>query len=272
MRSDFVAKLLDARVIKSISVKLANLGSYVLEAVSGFGRFVIFSGEIIRAALGRPFFRNILTQLVDIGFYSVFLVAITGFFSGAVLSLQSYNGLNRFGAVDSVPAIVVLSLVRELGPVLSALMVTSRVASRICAELGAMVLTSQIWAMKFLGVDPVKFLLAPRLIGMIIGLPIVSAIFTLMGCFGGYVVCVYVLGFSSSITIMAAYNVLEASDIISGITKTFFFGGAIGLISCYLGYHVSGGAGAIGRSTTNTVVFCSVLVLCLNYILTSIMF
>ena len=255
------------------AINIPNLiGHNSLLICNEVGKLCFFIYKTIYGILTKVYIKNTCIQFIDIFFFSILLISITGFFSGAVLSLQSYNGLQRFGASSSVPAIVVLSLARELGPVLTALMVTSRVGSRITAEIGGMAITSQIVAMRFLGVSPTRFLVAPRLIAITIATPILSFLFTVMGSIGGYIVCTHLFNFDPAQTIYTALDVLERHDFFVGTTKATFFGFIIGSISSYLGYNTKDGATGLGMTTTNSVVISSMLILLSNYILTNIMF
>ena len=251
---------------------LANLGHKTIKICNKVGRFFIFMANVCYSMVGNFYAKNLLKQFQDIFFFSVILISITGFFSGAVLSLQSYNGLQRFGATDSVPAIVALSLARELSPALTALMITSRVGSRIAAEIGGMAITSQIVAMRFLGVNPIKFLIIPRILGTIFAMPLLSFLFTVSGSLGGYIVCTSLFNFEGIEVIKSAMEVLCFADIFSGIIKAAVFGGIISSVSSYIGYHTTNGATGVGKSTTDSVVLSSMFILLSNYILTSLMF
>ncbi|MBL0725458.1 MAG: ABC transporter permease [Alphaproteobacteria bacterium] len=268
----FVSIISPSRFFASIFNILANIGHRTINVCAGIGRFSMFFANICYNCTGKLYVRNLFTQFIDIFFFSIMLISVTGFFSGAVLSLQSYNGLERFGATNSIPAIVALSLARELGPALTALMIVSRVGSRIGAEIGGMSITSQIIAMRFLGVNPIKFLIIPRVLATIIAMPILSFLFTITGSLGGYIVCTYLFHFEGTEVIKSALDILNTFDVVSGLIKATMFGLIISSIPSYLGYTTIDGATGVGKTTTNAVVLSSMLILLFNYILTSLMF
>ncbi|MFO1130261.1 MAG: ABC transporter permease [Rickettsiales bacterium] len=214
------------------------------------------------------YFKIFLTQLMYIGLFSVPVIALTGIFSGAVLALQSYYSMSKLIAESSVPMILVLSLTRELGPVLSGLILAGRAGAFITAELSTMRVTDQIDAIYTLSINPIKYLIAPRILATLISLPILVIIFNILGFFGGYMVAIYKLNFAESLYIQNTLKYLNFIDIISGLTKALFFGFIIGANSCYKGYYAKGGAKGVGLATTNAVVTSSVIILIFNYIIT----
>lgn len=197
---------------------------------------------------------------------------MTAFFTGAVLALQSYNGFSRFNAEGSIPIVVVLSLTRELGPVLGGLMVAARVGASIAAEIGTMKVTEQISAMKTLSVNPMRYIVAPRIFAGIFAMPLLVLIADIIGILGGYVISVHYLGFSSGSYLKNTFQYLNISDINSGLIKAAIFGFFITTISSFNGYNAFGGAEGVGRATTNAVVSSSILILLLNYFITSVLF
>ncbi len=213
-----------------------------------------------------------MKQLVSIGFYSLPVVAMTTFFSGAVLALQTYTGFSRFSAESSIATVVVLSLTRELGPVLAGLMVAGRVGASIAAEIATMRVTEQIDALYSLSTDPIKYLVTPRIIASIITMPCLVLIGDIVGVMGGYLVAVYKLNFNSSAYICNTLKYLTCSDVTSGLYKAAIFGFIISVVSCYSGYYSTKGAKGVGRATTLAVVNSSILILISNYALTELFF
>jgi phospholipid/cholesterol/gamma-HCH transport system permease protein len=200
------------------------------------------------------------------------VVGLTAIFAGMVMALQTYTGTSRFSAESAVANIVVLALTRELGPVLAGLMVAGRIGASLAAEIGTMRVTEQIDALTTLSTNPMKYLVAPRLIAGVVMFPILVLIADIIGVFGGYVVAVYKLGFNASIYIQNTYNFVQAEDVISGLVKAAVFGVIVTLMGCYHGYHSKGGAQGVGTATTNAVVSACILILAFDYILTEMFF
>lgn len=218
------------------------------------------------------YWRQIGAQMIEIGYYSLPVIGLTAIFTGGVLALQSYSGFSRFSAESSIPTVVVLSITRELGPVLAGLMVAGRIGAAIAAEIGTMRVTEQIDALVTLSTNPFKYLVFPRLIAGILMLPILVLVADIIGVFGGYLVSVGKLGFSPGPYIQNTFDFLEARDVISGLVKASAFGFIITLMGCYHGYHSRGGAEGVGTATTNAVVSASILILLSNYIITEMFF
>jgi phospholipid/cholesterol/gamma-HCH transport system permease protein len=189
-----------------------------------------------------------------------------------VLALQSYTGFSRFSAESSIASVVVLSITRELGPVLAGLMLAGRVGAAIAAEIGTMKVTEQIDALYTLGADPFKYLFGPRVIAGIITLPLLVILADIIGVFGGYLVSIYKLGFSPYSYLQNTFDYLETSDVTSGLIKAAFFGLIVTSMGCYHGYFSAGGAQGVGKATTNAVVSASILILLANYIITGLLF
>lgn len=237
------------------------------------GRIALFAGRGAVNALLPPFFpRLVVQQMIDIGFYSLPVVGMTAIFTGMVLALQSYTGFARFNAESAIATVVVLSMTRELGPVLAGLMVAGRIGAAIAAEIGTMRVTEQIDALVTLSTNPFKYLVAPRLVAATLMLPILVLIADVIGVLGGYVIGVYQLGFNASNYIRLTWEFLETQDVVSGLTKAAVFGFLIALMGCYHGYHSRGGAQGVGQATTNAVVSASILILTFNYLITAIFF
>ena len=210
--------------------------------------------------------------MIDIGYYSLPVVGLTAIFSGMVLALQSYTGFARFNAESAIANVVVLSLTRELGPVLAGLMVAGRIGASMAAEIGTMRVTEQIDALTTLSTNPYKYLIAPRLIAGLLMLPLLVLVADIIGVFGGYIVGVYKLGFNPNVYLANTIDFLEPLDVISGLVKAAVFGFIIALMGCYNGFNSKGGAQGVGSATTNAVVSSSILILVFNYMITELFF
>lgn len=252
---------------------LSLIGSSVLNIFSSVGKFGIFSFQTFISFLRPPFYgREILHQFMHIGYFSLPVVGLTAIFSGMVLALQSYTGFSRFSAEGAVATVVVLSMTRELGPVLAGLMVAGRVGASMAAEIGTMRVTEQIDALQTLSTSPLKYLVVPRVIAGILMLPLLVLIADIIGVMGGYIVAVYQLDFNASNYLHQTAKYLEFNDVLSGLIKAAVFGGIIALMGCYQGYTSNRGAAGVGRATTNAVVTSSILILLMNYALTALLF
>ena len=212
--------------------------------------------------------------MIDIGYYSLPVVGLTAVFSGMVLALQSYTGFARFaaGSENAVANVVVVSITRELGPVLAGLMVAGRIGGSMAAEIGTMRVTEQIDALTTLSTNPYKYLVVPRLLAGLLMLPILVLVADIIGVFGGYMVSVFKLGFNPTSYINNTYDFVTTTDIVSGLVKAAVFGFIIALMGCYSGYHSKGGAQGVGAATTNAVVSASILILTFNYVITELFF
>ena len=252
---------------------LQALGESILNLLQKLGALVLFMGQALLHCVTPPFFfRQTLRQLIDIGYYSLPVVGMTALFTGMVLALQSYTGFTRFNAEGAIAGVVVLSVTRELAPVLAGLMVAGRVGAAIAAEIGTMRVTEQIDAMTTLSVNPFKYLIAPRIIAGTLMLPVLVLIGDIIGVLGGYVIAVYSLGFGSGSYLSQTWDILEVMDVVSGLVKAGVFGFIVTLLGCYHGYHSERGAQGVGAATTNAVVSASILILIFNYILTQVFF
>jgi phospholipid/cholesterol/gamma-HCH transport system permease protein len=240
-------------------------------AFEDFGGQVIFAGETL-AWVARPPFRldQLLLQAAAIGVGSTFIVAVTGLFAGMVLALQGNYAMRQFGAEGYVGGFVAISLVRELGPVFTALMVTGRSGSAITTELGTMRVTEQIDAMESMAVNPIHYLVAPRVLAATIMMPILAVVFTAMGYLGGYVIGVYVSLIPPGPYLDHTKSMLDVHDMTHGLSKAFIFGAVVSLIATYRGYAATGGARGVGEATTRAVVWSSVAILVVDYLLTFI--
>lgn len=256
----------------SFTLATERVGKTILDYTEGWGRSWIFLGKTVGAILRPPFrFQLFLNQMMQIGAKSTLVVALIGLFTGAVLAVQGVYTLSKFGATAFTGSAVALSLIRELGPVLTALMVVGRAGSAITAEIGIMKITEQVDALCSMAVDPMKYLMAPRLLAGIIAMPMLTAIFITVGIFGGYVVGVGLLGLSSGTFISEMVSAVGNVDVYSGLIKATVFGFVFGWVSCYKGYTCGFGAVGVNRATTQSVVTSSVSVLVVDYFLTSIL-
>ena len=218
------------------------------------------------------YFRQILRQFWEIGYLSLPVIGLTAFFTGMVLALQSYTGFSRFNAESAIASVVVLTMTRELGPVLAGLMISGRIGAAMAAEIGTMRVTEQLDALTTLSTNPQKYLIAPRLIAGITMLPLLVLIADAVGVFGGYIVSVYRLGFNPASYMKQTFDFVEMGDITSGLIKAACFGFIISLMGCYYGFNSNGGAQGVGKATTYAVVSSSILILITNYFLTSLLF
>jgi phospholipid/cholesterol/gamma-HCH transport system permease protein len=251
-------------------IKLCEkVGHFTLLNISKFGEIVIFAANSLVSCFTPPFYpRLIYRQFLQIGYFSLPVVGLTAIFSGAVLALQSYSGFSRFNAESSIATVVVLSITRELGPVLAGLMVAGRVGASMAAEIGTMKVTEQLDALRTLSTNPFKYLIAPRVIAGILMLPLLVLVADVIGVMGGYLVSVHSLGFSPGPYIASTFKFLERIDVISGLVKAGAFGFIIAIMGCYFGYNSRGGAEGVGVATTNAVVAASIAILLLNYMIT----
>lgn len=250
-----------------------RIGHFTLVNLAKLGEITLFTINAVRHCFTPPFYpRLILRQFLQIGYYSLPVVGLTAIFSGAVLALQSYSGFSRFNAESTIATVVVLSITRELGPVLAGLMVAGRVGASMAAEIGTMKVTEQIDALRTLSTNPFKYLVTPRLIAGVVMLPFLVMIADIIGVMGGYLVSVHSLGFSAGPYLANTFKFLETIDVVSGLTKAAFFGFIISIMGCYFGYTSKGGAEGVGIATTNAVVAASIVILLLNYIITGIFF
>jgi phospholipid/cholesterol/gamma-HCH transport system permease protein len=252
---------------------IQKIGFFTLTNLTKLGEISIFATNCIRHCFIPPFYpRLILRQFLQIGYFSLPVVGLTAIFSGAVLALQSYSGFSRFNAESAIATVVVLSITRELGPVLAGLMVAGRVGAAMAAEIGTMKVTEQIDALRTLSTNPFKYLFAPRVIAGILMLPLLVLIADIIGVMGGYLVAVHSLGFSAGPYISNTFKFLETMDVVSGLVKAGFFGFIIAIMGCYFGYNSRGGAEGVGVATTNAVVSSSIMILLFNYIITKFFF
>ncbi len=252
---------------------LAAIGRAFLALLEAIGRLVLFAFAAVTHIVRPPFYpRALLRQMVDIGYYSLPVVALTTLFSGMVLALQSHTGFARFSAEGAVAGVVALSITRELAPVLAGLMVAGRVGASMAAELGTMRVTEQIDALSTLSTDPMKYLVAPRILAGFVMLPPLVLVGDVIGIFGGYIVGIYKLDFSPGAYIDQTWRFIEVRDVVSGLVKAAAFGFLVSLMGCYHGYRSAGGAQGVGRAATSAVVSSAILILVFNYVITELFF
>jgi len=252
---------------------LQPIGRVFLNFLASTGRLGLFTGSAISHCFRPPFyFRIIVNQMIEIGYYSLPVVGLTAIFTGMILALQSYTGFARFSAEGAIANVVVLSITRELGPVLAGLMIAGRIGAAMSAEIGTMRVTEQIDALTTLSTHPMKYLVAPRILAGILMLPLVVLIADIIGVFGGYLIAVYKLGFNPANYLKNTWDFLQPIDVISGLVKASFFGFIVTLMGCYHGYNSKGGAQGVGTATTNAVVSASILILSMDYVLTELFF
>jgi phospholipid/cholesterol/gamma-HCH transport system permease protein len=255
---------------------IRTLGARAIKFLSGMGLMAIFLGRSFLYSLSPPFkFVRLLKQIRFIGSQSTLVIILIGAFTGMVLALQGYYTLSRLGSEAFLGPMVALSIVKELGPVLAGLMVTARAGSALAAEIGIMRISSQIDAIEMMGLNPFRYLIVPNLLAGIIVLPLLTAIFDVIGIFGGYLVGVKILGLESSTYFGEMANYMEMSDIMEGIYKSLCFGAIIAWVSCYKGYHTGTfgyGAEGVSKATTQAVVLSSVMILIWDYFMTAFLF
>lgn len=240
----------------------------ILSFLSDLQEMSLLVARAARGLFKKPhYIPEAIVQMDYIGVGSLTIIILTGFFTGGVLTLQTYHTLASYGAVDQLGYLVSISLVRELGPVLSALMVTGRIVSAISAELGSMVVSEQIDAMRALGTDPVRKLVAPRILALVITLPLLTLITDVMGIAGGWAVSVWLFSLPSSMFINSVQDGITTDDIIGGIIKPLVFAFLMGVIACHKGLKTEGGTVGVGRSTTSAVVTASIIVIIADFFL-----
>ncbi len=251
----------------------ATIGNFLLLGLAAIGRIARFAGTAIVRAVTPPYYPGrIFEQMILIGWYSLPVVGLTAIFTGAALAQQIYTGGSRFNAQSTVPAIVVIGMVRELAPVLAGLMVAGRVSSAMAAEIGTMRVTEQLDAMSTLRTDPFKYLIVPRLIASLITLPLLVLVANSIGIFGSWLLSTARLDFNSVNYLTITRQYLEVDDVVMSLGKAGVFGFFIALMGCYHGFHSGGGAAGVGRSTTNAVVSAFIMILLSNLLITVLAF
>lgn len=251
---------------------VAGLGERVLAVLEGFGAFALLGLRTARA-LGRPRFpwRDSLAQLEQVAVRSVPIVSVTALFTGMVLALQTAFALARFGAKPYVGSIVGLAIVRELGPVLAALMVGGRVGAGIASTLGSMTVTEQVDAIRAMGADPVQKLVLPRVLAATLALPLLTVSAIVLGILGGMVVADVQYAIQPRFYLQTVTTAVTVTDFFAGVVKTFVFGWIIAMVGCYVGLSTTGGTEGVGRATTRCVVIASIAVLVSDFFLTKLL-
>jgi len=259
--------------MNKIAATVDNFGRAILENIEEMGRILILFLSVL-AWMARPplKLRLIFKQMEFVGVKSIFVVVLTGTFTGMVMALQGYYGFRMFNAESLVGSTVALGMTRELGPVLTALMVTARAGSAMAAELGTMRVTEQIDALYVMAANPVKHLIVPRVIAGVIMLPALTIVSDFMGILGGYFVGVPLLGINSGAFINNINKLVDLGDIYNGLIKAAFFGLILSVVGCYKGFNTTGGAEGVGKATTEAVVLAAISILISDYFLTAIMF
>ena len=251
---------------------LQRLGRATLDGVAFLGRFGVFLAEAIVGLVVPPFrARQTLQRISFIGVRSMSVILLTGAFTGMVLGLQGVLMLRRVGSEAFVGPAVAVSIVRELGPVLAALMVTGRAGSALAAEIGVMRITEQIDALTVMALNPVRYLVVPTLVAGVIAMPILAWVFDVVGIFGGYLVAVKLFGLSGGTYFGQIQVFLTTTDLWVGFWKSLAFGLVVTWVACYKGFYVGHGAEGVGRATTEAVVLASVMILVLDYFLGSVL-
>jgi phospholipid/cholesterol/gamma-HCH transport system permease protein len=250
---------------------LQLVGRITLGLLAEIGRLAVFAGRVkIAAVTPRWYGGEILRQMVRIGFYSLPVVGLAAVFIGAALALNIYEGGSRYGAEQFVPNIVVLGISRELGAVITGLMLAGRVSAGIAAEIGAMRVTEQIDALETLSASRYRYLYAPRFLAALATLPLLVMAANIIGVMGGWLVSVYGLGFDSTVYLRNTVDFITRDDILVGLIKAVLFGGIIAVMGCYQGDRSQAGATGVGRAATLSMVGAAVLVLAFNYVLSTL--
>ncbi|MEW5975318.1 MAG: ABC transporter permease [Acidobacteriota bacterium] len=247
-------------------------GSLLQEWVLEVQNLTVLGAKAILNVFRRPMYLRETFEQMDItGVGSLVITMLTGFFTGAVLALQTSSTLSSFGAVGYTGQIVSVSLVRELGPVLTAVVVAGRVGSGIASEIGSMLVSEQISAMRALGTDPIKKLVTPRVFACVTMVPVLTIICDVVGVLGGFFVAYFLLGISPTLYLTSAYDQLKYADLVQGLVKPPVFGFLISLVGCYCGFRTYGGTKGVGRSTTQSVVTSMILVFVTDFFITRIL-
>ncbi|MFZ5953827.1 MAG: MlaE family ABC transporter permease [Candidatus Dependentiae bacterium] len=251
---------------------IQNVGARTLSLCTVIGTFTLFFIKSIKVLFTTQLkWHKFFEQVNRIGVDSFYIVVLTGTFSGMVFALQSYIGFQRVGGEQFIGAVVALGMIRELGPVLTGLMVTGRAGSAIAAELGTMSITEQIDALITLRINPFQYLIVPRILAGTVALPFLAVFSMICGIMGGYFLCVYVLHLSPEDYLSNIKTYVELSDIKGGLIKASFFGLILSTVGAYKGYNTTGGARGVGISTTQSVVVASIFILISNYFLTKLL-
>jgi phospholipid/cholesterol/gamma-HCH transport system permease protein len=251
---------------------IQDLGWAVSRFLADLGGLAVFALQVVRATIVPPWrFRLFLDEMYKLGVLSLVIICVCGLAVGMVLGLQGYNTLVRFGAAESLGAVVGLSLVRELGPVLTALLATGRAGSATAAEIGTMVATEQLDGLRMMSVDPVDLVVQPKALAMIVVMPLLSALFIVCGLAGGYLVGVGLMGLDGGNYLASLQSAVDFhDDVLGSLLKAVIFGLIVGLIATYRGYHATPTSAGVSAATTSTVVVASVSILIFDYFVTAL--
>jgi phospholipid/cholesterol/gamma-HCH transport system permease protein len=257
----------------SASARVARLGGRGIAFLDELGRLAAFAARIAAALVTPPpRVRRCLDEIHDVGVLSLAIIGVSGLAVGMVLGLQGYNTLVRFGAEESLGTVVGLSLIRELGPVLSALLVTGRAASAAAAEIASMVVTEQLDGLRMMSVDPVHYVVAPKVLAFVVSMPLLSALFIVLGLAGGYLVGVLFLGVDGGGYVSSVQGSIDVyEDVLPSLLKSLVFGLLVGLIAVFRGFHAAPHSAGVAAATTSTVVVASVTTLIVDYFLTALL-
>ena len=252
---------------------LARIGRPTLAFFAAIGRILLFSAQVVRHGVKPPYAsRQFFRQCIELGFYSLPVIALTAIFSGMVLALQTHVGFARYASERVVPSVVAVSITRELGPVMAGLMLAGRVGAAIAAEIGTMRVTEQIDALHAMSVHPLRFLIMPRIMAGLVMLPLLVAIGSTLGIMGGYLVSVNRLDVNATLYLRETIAIVQWQDISLGLTKAAIFGVLTTLLGSYFGYFARAGASGVGEATTRAVVASSASILISNYFITEFFF
>jgi phospholipid/cholesterol/gamma-HCH transport system permease protein len=259
--------------VNELMAPVALTGRGFLYALSVAGSIAIFGARGISHLFRPPFYARLFVRsFIEFAYFSLPVVAMTAIFSGMVIALQSYAGFAKYGATSAIANIVVISVVRELAPVLAGLMVAGRVGAAMAAEVGTMRVTDQIDALTTLSTNPMKYLVAPRLLAGTLALPLLVLVADTLGVMGGWIVGTAKLGFNSHVYLQNTLDFLQTMDVVVSVAKAAVFGFLVALMGCYHGYNSRGGAVGVGAATTNAVVSASILILAFDYVITELFF
>ena len=253
-------------------INIINLvGKLSLNVFENLGKITLFFLMSFYWLFKKPFyFKQFLSQILDIAFYSLPVVGLTTFFSGMVLALQTFSGFDNFNDESTISKIVLTSILRELGPVLAGLMVCGRVGAKMAAKIATMRVSNQIDALETLSTRPIQYLISTRLLASIIAVPFLVFIGNIIGVLGGFIVSTFKLDLNPILYMISTIDNFDSIDLIQGLIKALVFGIIISIVSCYFGFNASGGAEGVGRATTISVVTASTLILTSTYFITAL--
>ena len=260
-----------ANIFEKIGGTIISIGKQIIEVLALFVDTIywLFVGPFKKKAAKRE---SIFEQMLFMGVKSIVIVSFVGLFTGVVIAMQTAPQLESFGAVVYVASLVAISITRELAPVLTGLIIAGRVGAAITAELGTMKVTEQVEALETMALNPVRYLVVPRFLALIIMLPCLTILADAVGIFGGYLIGVFNLNISSALYMDTTFRFLTTKDVVTGVIKSFVFGGIIALIGCYFGLNTRGGAEGVGKATTTSIVTSFILVILANCVLTAVFF